>query len=544
MKKIRGLSTTSRIDYSGSGENSKVCDEIAEKLMEKEGESIELNRLKIKSCKKYGLNVLPKNSEILLHLDSIQKEKISKEVRIKNVRSISGINVVSVMSTPFDCPHGRCAYCPQEENVPNSYTGYEPAAMRGLQNAYDPYKQASSRIAQLRAIGHDASKVELIIQGGTFPATPINYQKQFIKNCIDAITGQTSKNLEDAKRKAEISKTKNVGITFETRPDWAKQNHIDTMLEMGVTRIELGIQTLYDDIYQKNDRGHSVNDVIESFQIIKDSALKIVAHMMPGLPGSNIERDLEAFRQLFSDNRFKPDMVKIYPCLVLKGTKVYEWWSQGHYQPYDTEQTVELISRIKEIIPPWIRIMRIQRDIPVGQIMDGVKKGNLREIVQAELKERGLECRCIRCREVGHKLMKEGLEPDPADILLKTREYESSNGTELFISFEDIKKDILIGYLRLRIPSEKAHRLEIKNNESSLIRELHVYGPLIPVGKYKNEGWQHKGYGKKLISEAERISVEKFDREKILAMSALGVKKYFMKFGYKHDGPYMSKILR
>ncbi|MCW4032106.1 MAG: tRNA uridine(34) 5-carboxymethylaminomethyl modification radical SAM/GNAT enzyme Elp3 [Candidatus Bathyarchaeota archaeon] len=544
MKKFRDLSTTSRIDCSGSNENSKACDEIAEKLVRKGEESIELNKLKVESCKKFGLNMLPKNSEILLHLDSFQKEKISKEVRIKNVRSISGINVVSVMSTPFECPHGRCAYCPQEENVPNSYTGFEPAAMRGLQNAYDPYKQASSRIAQLRAIGHDASKVELIIQGGTFPATPINYQKQFIKNCIDAITSQNSKNLEDAKRKAETSEVKNVGITFETRPDWAKQDHIDSMLEMGVTRIELGIQTLYDDIYQKIDRGHSVNDVIKSFQIIKDSALKIVAHMMPGLPGSNMKRDLEAFRQLFSDHRFKPDMLKIYPCLVLKGTKVYEWWSQGQYQPYDIEQTVELISRIKEIIPPWVRIMRIQRDIPVGQIIDGVKKGNLREIVQAELKERGLKCRCIRCREVGHKLMKEGLEPDPADIILKTREYKSSNGTELFISFEDTKNDILIGYLRLRIPSEKAHRLEIKNIKSSLIRELHVYGPLIPVGKYKNEGWQHKGYGKKLISEAERISVEKFDREKILAMSALGVKKYFMKFGYRHDGPYMSKILR
>ena len=544
MKKFRDLSTTSRIDFSDSNVNTKVCNEIAKKLERKGEESIELNKLKIKNCKKFGLNVLPKNSEILLHLDSFQKEKISKEVRIKNVRSISGINVVSVMSTPFECPHGRCAYCPQEENVPNSYTGYEPAAMRGLQNDYDPYKQTSSRMAQLRAIGHDACKVELIIQGGTFPANPINYQRQFIKNCIDAMTGQSSKNLEDAKRKAESSKVKNVGITFETRPDWAKQDHIDSMLEMGVTRIELGIQTLYDDIYQKIERGHSVKDVIESFQIIKDTALKIVAHMMPGLPGSNMKRDLEAFRQLFSDHRFKPDMVKIYPCLVLKGTKVFEWWSQGHYHPYDTKQAVELISRIKEIIPPWVRIMRIQRDIPAGQIIDGVKKGNLREIIQAELKEKGLKCRCIRCREVGHKLMKEGLEPDPADILLKTREYKSSNGTELFISFEDINRDILIGYLRLRIPSEKAHRLEIKNNKSSLIRELHVYGPLIPVGKYTNEGWQHKGYGKKLISEAERISVEKFDREKILAMSALGVKKYFMKFGYKHDGPYMSKILR
>ena len=545
MRKPNNNSFLSKIDLcKKNNANNLACREIADKLLNNNKESIELNKLKVQSCRKFGLNTIPKNSEILSYFNPSEKEEFSSKVKIKNVRSVSGINVVSVMSAPSECPHGRCAYCPQEKGVPNSYTGYEPAAMRGLQNEFDPSNQVSSRIAQLKAIGHNVNKVELIIQGGTFPATPIEYQKEFIKNCLDAITNSNSKHLEDAKENAEVSKVKNVGITFETRPDWAMENHIDLMLNIGVTRIELGVQTLSDDIYQIIDRGHSVADVVKSFRVIKDSALKVVAHMMLGLPGSNINRDLETFKRLFFDQEFKPDMIKIYPCLVLKGTKVYEWWLKGQYKPYDTEEAAELVVQIKKITPPWVRIMRIQRDIPLGHIVDGVEKGNLRQIAQTKLKERNLKCRCIRCREVGHKMMKEGLEPDPDKISLMSDEYESSDGTEVFISIQDPIKDILIGYLRLRIPSDAAHRPEIVGRGSSLIRELHVYGPLIPVGKYQTEGWQHKGYGKQLVSEGERISIEKYDKNEILVMSALGVKEYFMKLGYKHNGPYMSKILR
>ncbi|MCW3975898.1 MAG: tRNA uridine(34) 5-carboxymethylaminomethyl modification radical SAM/GNAT enzyme Elp3 [Candidatus Bathyarchaeota archaeon] len=524
--------------------SDKACREIAKELLHNKKKISELNKLKLDRCKKYGLEILPKNSEILLSLESVEKEEISKKIRIKNVRSISGINIVSVMSKPFDCPHGRCAYCPQESGVPNSYTGHEPAAMRGLQNGFDPFRQVSNRLAQLKAIGHSINKVELIIQGGTFPAMAVDYQKNFVKQSLDAIIGSNSKSIEDAKNKAETSELKNVGITVETRPDWGKEDNVDLMLDLGVTRVEVGVQTLDDNIHRLIERGHATKDVTKSFQVIKDSGLKIVAHMMPGLPDSNMDKDLDSFKRLFTEEEFKPDMIKIYPCLVLKGTKIYKWWLEGKYKPYDTNEAAELIVKIKEMVPPWVRIMRIQRDIPTGLIEDGVKKSNLRQIVQERMKERGLKCRCIRCREVGHRMMREGLLPKDGEISLQKTIYRASKGIEIFISCEDSIRDILIGYLRLRIPSELAHRSEITNNTSSLIREVHVYGPLVPVGKHTDEDWQHKGYGKELISEAERISLEDFDRDKILVTSALGVRKYFERFSYISDGPYMSKILR
>ncbi len=521
-----------------------ACKEIAKKILSDKKETFELNKLKLQSCKKYNLKVLPKNSEILIELNPVEKEEILEKIRIKNVRSISGINIVAVMSKPIDCPHGRCAYCPQEDGVPNSYTGYEPAAMRGIQNEYDPFKQVSNRLAQLKAIGHSINKIELIIQGGTFPATQKEYQEYFIQRCLDGITGLNSKNLEEAKNNAEKSEIKNVGITVETRPDWGHYDHVDMMLKMGVTRVEVGVQTLNSRIYQNLERGHSLQDVTKSFQVIKDSGLKIVAHMMPGLPGSSKKEDIENFKRLFTDPEFKPDMIKIYPCLVLKGTEIYKWWLEGRYKPYDNDEAAELIAKIKEFTPHWVRIMRIQRDIPTGLIIDGVKKSNLRQIVHSKMIENGTRCRCIRCREVGHQLMRGSLLPKNCDITLNITKYEASHGTEIFISYDDLVRDILIGYLRLRIPSKFAHRPEATIKNSSLIREIHVYGPLVPVGKYVKEYWQHKGYGKRLISEAERISIEEFDREKILVTSALGVKEYFKKIGYIRDGPYMSKILR
>jgi elongator complex protein 3 len=545
IETMRTFHNTSTLKKESNRKNSdKACKEIAKKILNNESTLSDLNKLKLNSCKKYGLETLPKNSEILLRLETLKKERILKKIRIKNVRSISGINIVSVMSDPLDCPHGRCAYCPQEKGVPNSYTGHEPAAMRGIQNEFDPFRQVSSRLEQLQAIGHSINKIELIIQGGTFPATPIYYQKNFVKRCLDAITGLNSNNLKEAKHNAENSELKNVGITVETRPDWGKENNVDLMLDLGITRVEVGIQILDEDIYSIVERGHTIGDVIKSFQVIKDSGLKIVAHMMPGLPGSDIDKDLHNFKRLFSEDEFKPDMIKIYPCLVLKGTKIHKWWLEGKYKPYDTTEAAGLIANIKEMIPPWTRIMRIQRDIPTGLIIDGVKKSNLRQIVQERLKKRGSKCRCIRCREVGHKMIREGLIPKDDEISLQKITYKASKGTEIFISYEDLVRDILIGYLRLRIPSESAHRSEITDKPSSLIREIHVYGSLVPVGKHIDEDWQHKGYGKGLISEAERVSVEEFDITKILVTSALGVKKYFERFGYLHDGPYMSKILR
>jgi len=336
---------------------------------------------------------------------------------------------------------------------------------------------------------------------------------------------------------------RNVGITVETRPDWAKKEHADHMLTLGVTRVELGVQNIHDDIYELVERKHTVQDVIEATQTLKDAGLKVAYHLMPGLPGSDLQRDLKAFRTVFSNAAFKPDMIKIYPCLVLKGTKAHEWWRRGEYTPYTTEEAAQLILEVKKIVPPWVRIMRVQRDIPAHLIEAGVNRGNLREMVLQRMREQNMRCRCIRCREVSHRWVMDRVKPEPDNIRVLAMKERASRGEEIFISAEDPVNDVLIGYLRLRIPSERAHRPEISSERCSVVRELHVYGPLVPVGKRVWRAWQHKGYGGKLLSEAERFSVEGYDCRKVVVMSALGTKQYYRRFSYDCDGPYMSKAL-
>jgi elongator complex protein 3 len=504
----------------------------------------DVNLAKAKVAQAYNLRTLPPNSVLIRNLKPCEK-KLLPLLRRKQIRTISGVTIVAVMTKPTPCPKTEpCAYCPggPTNGVPQSYTGFEPAAMRGIQNRYNPYKQVQSRINQLESIGHKVDKIELVIMGGTFPATPRQYQTRFVQRCLDAITQQKSTSLTEAKKQAETSHIRNVGITVETRPDWAKQPQVDHMLTMGVTRVELGVQNIYDDIYKRVNREHTVQDVIESTRILKDAGLKVAYHMMPGLPGSNPKRDLNAFKTIFKDPSFKPDMIKIYPCLVLKGTKTYEWWKKGTYTPYTTEQAAELIAEIKKTVPPWVRIMRVQRDIPAQLIEAGVKHSNLRQLALQRLSERNLRCNCIRCREVGHRWLKDQIKPDLNKIEIQTAKYPASQGTEIFISAEDMANDILIGYLRLRIPSTEAHRPEITTEPCSIIRELHVYGPVVPVGKHEAKAWQHKGIGQQLLTRAEHITHEEHNRNKILVTSALGTKQYYKRFGYYYDGPYMSKI--
>lgn len=504
------------------------------------------NRLKIKIAAKYQLKEVPSNADLINILTPKEAKHLLPILRRKTTRTISGVTVIATMTKPHPCPQPEpCAYCPggPAKGSPQSYTGHEPAAMRGTQNNYDPYLQVISRIDQLTAIGHKVDKIELIIMGGTFPSTPIEYQTWFIQRCLDAITRKGSANLEEAKANAETSKTRNVGITVETRPDWAKQQHVDSMLDMGVTRIELGVQNPDDQIYRLVGRTHTVADVVEATRIAKDSGLKIVYHLMPGMPGSNPQKDLEAFKKVFTDTSFKPDMIKIYPCLAIAGTKAYDWYLKGNYKPYTTEEAVALISEIKKTIPPWIRVMRVQRDIPAQLILAGVNKSNLRQLVHQKLTEQGVKCQCIRCREVGHRMTVDHVKPDLEKVKILSQRYDASEGKEIFISAEDPQNNVLLGYLRLRVPSAKAHRPEVTATPSAIVRELHVYGPLVPVGKHIASAWQHKGYGAVLLKEAERVAREDFDLKKLLVISALGTRRYYMRFGYERDGVYVSKKL-
>lgn len=454
----------------------------------------------------------------------------------KVIRTISGITPLALMLKPYQCP-GSCIYCPNDPAVPKSYTAKSPVVLRAIDCNYDSKKQVEARLKILKLMGHVTDKIELIIMGGTFPFYPKDYQYEFIKGCFDGLNGIVSENLEQAKKLNETAKHRCVGLCLETRPDWCRKGHINNFLDFGCTRVEIGVQTLDDKIYTFINRGHKVKDVIEATQFLKDSCYKVGYHMMLGLPGSNTKKDLETFKKIFTKQQFQPDQIKIYPTFVIKGTKLEELYKKGEYQPYATEEIVDLIIKIKQLVPRYVRIMRIMRDIPAEYIVSSCIYSHLRNEIQDRMKETGLGCNCIRCREAGHAIHK-GIEINENRIEFSKTEYKASKGKEIFLSYEDKDNDILIALLRLRIPY-KPFRKEI-DNETSLVREIHTFGPEVPIGSKPKYEWQHKGYGKLLLKEAEKISKE-LGMKKILIISGVGVKKYFINQGYSYDGPYVSK---
>ncbi|WP_174590222.1 tRNA uridine(34) 5-carboxymethylaminomethyl modification radical SAM/GNAT enzyme Elp3 [Methanocella conradii] len=506
----------------------------------------ELNKAKKMVSVAYHLSKLPRNSDILSAAGD-DRNAVLDLLQKRPVRTISGVAVIAVMTSPYRCPHGRCVPCPGGVdsifNSPQSYTGAEPAALRAIQENYDPYRQVTARLRQLKQIGHELDKAELIIMGGTITARPLDYQQWFVKRCLDAMNdfGREpihTKYLEDAQRANETAAVRNVAMTFETRPDWCKEHHIDRMLDMGVTKVELGVQSTYDFILKRIERGHTVADSVEANRALRDSAIKVGFHMMPGLPGSNMERDLRMFEALFNDSRFCPDYLKIYPTLVTKGTKLYDMWEKGEYVPYSSEEAARLLAGIKERLPAWVRLQRIQRDIPAKHIVAGVLKSNVRQMAYDIMQAEGKQCRCIRCREVGHKMLK-GLKADPDAVRLGVEKYEACGGVEHFIFFEEFNIDALIGFIRLRFPC-RPHRHELE--DAALIRELHVYGRMVPIGE-KGKDWQHRGYGAELLEHAASIAREA-GYGKLAVMSGVGARPYYERLGFGRDGPYMSRRLR
>lgn len=466
-------------------------------------------------------------------------------------RVLSGVTVVAVMTAPYPCPHGKCAYCPggPEYGTPQSYYGDEPALMRALRVGYDPYEQVRVRLRQYEYLGYRPSKVDVIVMGGTFTALPEHYQEWFVTSLFEAFNRypedrpEKLPSLEEAQLRNETARIRVVGLTFETRPDHISEYVVNRLLYLGGTRVEIGVQSIYDDVLRIVERGHTVKETIKATQLLKDSGFKVVYHIMPGLPGSNFERDLEMVRELFENPDFRPDMLKIYPTLVVKGTKLYQWWVEGRYKALSDEEAVELISEMYRYIPKWVRVMRIQRDLPAQYIEAGPKKGNLRELVELRALSKGIKINEIRFREVGRSLLLKGRKLANVEVLVT--EYEASGGVEVFISAEDIQNDVLVGLLRLRIPSEKAFRPEI-DSKTAIIRELHVYGPQLPVGEEPRDiDTQHLGVGAKLLKKAEEIAYSKYDKRKVLILSGIGVREYYRKLGYwrEKNSPYMVKLL-
>jgi elongator complex protein 3 len=507
----------------------------------------DLHKRKVQLCKKYQMDTIPRDSEILARLpaDIMENDVAYSLLRKKSTRTLSGVAIIAAMTSPEMCPHGRCVPCPggPDQHTPQSYTGYEPAAMRACFNDFDPYLQVRSRADQLHAIGHATDKVDLIVMGGTFTARLPRYQEWFVKRCYDALNGKRSRSLNHAKRFNETAPSRCIGLTVETRPDWFRLQQVDQILYFGATRVELGVQTIDDTVLNRMKRGHTVIDSIAATRIAKDAGLKVCYHMMPGLPGSTEKKDLMAFHTIFTDQQFKPDMIKIYPTLIIKGTPLYTLWKEGGYQPLTTETASRLIAQIKRDVPEWVRIQRIQRDIPSQHIQTGIKHSNLRQYVEKHMHQHGFSCRCIRCREIGHRIGEQRGDSPHLFLDVVCRKYNASGSEEIFISLEDKKQDVLVGYLRLR-DIVTPYRAELSKAPCMMIRELKVLGREAPLGERTTEAFQHRGYGKKLLREAERICQEQYTKKYLFVLSGVGVKPYYRNLGFSDDGPYLKKEVR
>ena len=457
----------------------------------------------------------------------------------KITRTISGVTPVAVMTQPLKCP-GQCIYCPTYAVTPQSYTPESPAVLRGKQCDYDGERQVRVRLKALSEMGHPTDKIELIVMGGTFLAYSKEYQYHFIKQCFDALNGEESTTLEEAKRLNETANHRCTGLCIETRPDWCRQEEIDRMLEFGTTRVELGVQMLDDDIYRLVRRGHKVEDVVNATTLLREHGFKVHYHWMPGLPGSTPEEDLELSLRLFSDDRFKPDGLKLYPTMVVSGTELEKWYLEGHYQPYENDTMINLIVAIKSIVPKYVRISRVLRDIPAKFIVAGLKD-SVRDDVKERMKQKGIECKCIRCREYGHRI-REGWETGEPQLV--RMDYQASGGREIFLSFED-EKETLFGLLRMRIQSKPLVKLGQTNGENcALIRELHIYGSELPLRQRNATAAQHKGLGKALLQEAERIARDEFHARQMVILSGVGAREYYRsEFGYSSQGDYMVRSL-
>lgn len=482
--------------------------------------------------------------------EGIEQENNETELALRKLKtkSNSGIAVVSLLTKPFACP-GRCTYCPTEENMPKSYLSKEPAAARALMNDFDPYLQITNRLKALQMNGHPIEKIEMIVIGGTWSFYHPIYQEEFLIGCYRACndygTGNDSRNetYEDRLKyllalqdKNEHAMCRIIGLSIETRPDYITDFEIERLRALGVTKVEIGVQHLDDDVLKLTKRDMKIARVRRATEDLRNAGFKMVYHMMPNLPGSTPERDIAMFGELFSGKDFQPDMLKIYPCMVLEHSELYDIWKDGGFTVYSDDELIRVMREEKKQVPPYVRILRVYRDIPASYIKAGSTISNLRQVMDEDMKKNGWQCKCIRCREI-----REG-EVDPGEFTLSNISYRTQTGEERFLSFEHKSKRQLAAFTRLRLPDDHGDNALLPVlRGAALIRELHTYGRHTKVGS-SGEQSQHVGFGRRLLAEAERIAKEKGYR-KLAVISGIGVREYYRKNGYALEDTYMVKYL-
>jgi elongator complex protein 3 len=455
---------------------------------------------------------------------------VVRRLRAKPTRTISGVAPVAVLTGPASCP-GECIFCPAVKEMPKSYLPDEPGAMRAADYAFDPYDQTAGRVGVMSEIGHNVDKVELLILGGTWSCYPETYQEWFVRRCLDALNGVDASTLEEAQRLNESSLHRNVGLVIETRPDCITPQEVHRLRWLGVTKVQLGVQSLDDQVLARNRRGHTVDTTRRAMRLLRLAGFKTVVHWMPNLLGTTPEADLADFCRLWDDPTLRPDELKIYPTALLPDTELYERWQQGEYEPYDEETLVRLLARCKLQVPPYCRINRLMRDIPAPNIVAGVKKSNLRQIVKRRMAQEGLVCRCIRCREV------RGQTVDPATLRLERIIYETDATREHFLSYVT-PDDRLAGFLRLSLPHPHVEPVIAELAGCAVIRKVHVYGPALALGARQEGIVQHTGLGTRLLDEARHVARQEGFKQ-LAVIAAVGTRPYYRERGFDLGHLYM-----
>jgi elongator complex protein 3 len=462
------------------------------------------------------------------------RPEVQTHLQVKPTRSQAGVTVVTVLTKPYPCP-GKCVFCPTDVRMPKSYLHDEPGAQRAEQHAFDPYDQTAARIQALERIGHPVDKIELLILGGTWSSYRRDYQEWFVKRCLDAINGVEAATLTEAQEINARGERRNVGLVVETRQDHVDADELRWFRYLGVTKVQVGIQSLDDRILALNKRGHDVQATRDAFRLLRLAGYKIHGHWMPNLLGATPQSDLEDFGRLWHDPAIRPDELKIYPCMLLENAEMYQYWQRGEYTPYTEEELTELLVDCKTQVPRYVRVNRIIRDIPTTNVVAGMKKANLRQIAQQEMKRRGLRCQCIRCREIRREQVSQD------DVSLQVQTYQTDATTEHFLSFETAD-DRIAGFLRLSLPHAGAELPIPELAGHAMIREVHVYGPALPLGDESQGEAQHMGLGRQLVEKAKEMAREG-GYGRIAVISAIGTRKYYARHGFERDGLYMTADL-
>ncbi|MEZ4865114.1 MAG: tRNA uridine(34) 5-carboxymethylaminomethyl modification radical SAM/GNAT enzyme Elp3 [Caldilineaceae bacterium] len=470
---------------------------------------------------------------------------LMKRIRMKPMRTQSGVAPVTVLTAPAGCP-GKCIFCPDDWRMPKSYIYDEPGCQRAERDGFDPYRQTYGRIQSFESIGHDADKVELLILGGTWSAYSRDYREWFVQRCFDAMNASGdpsyigSASLAAAQEHNVNAQHRNVGLVVETRPDWVTPEEIRHLRKLGVTKVQIGVQSLDDEILARNKRGHDVAAVRQALGLLRTAGFKLHLHWMPNLYGATPDTDRADFARFFSDPAICPDELKIYPCSLIKETELYDLWQQGAYHPYAEDELVALLADVKPTIPPYTRVNRLFRDIPAHHIQAGVKLSNLRQVVQDELARRGQQCGCIRCHEVKRRMV------TVDELVLRCYTYDTDLTREHFLYFathdQSAQPGLIAGFLRLSLPlrpgvGSRAFLDEIA--DSAMIREVHVYGPALAIGQESEGQAQHTGLGSRLLEEARRMSRAAGFR-RISVIAATGTRSYYAARGFEQGELYMT----